>query len=549
MTYNLLSNLQFCGDIVNSTLPLLYYTHIPASVVALFVGFYVLYQTRTTTGYILFGLACVFSVWSCLNLLIWLTYDQNTLMITVWSAFGLMSGLLLLLTHWFAHTLITERPLPLWMAVIWGIAFVPIIVLTPTALNLSGVDIRNCVATENQFFTDYYYSLGCLAIILTLISAYLGLRANRGSSEARSSKLLVLVGSLLFIGGFVVTGVVASYLVDSGLIPDFGLEQYGVATMTIFMAILAYATVRYHAFNLKLLAAQALVFSLVILIAAEFLFVSSNLNRVLVGITLAFAGIFGYLLVRSVKTEVKQRELIEKQEQELEVINKQQENLLHFISHEVKGYLTESQAGFAAIIEGDFGVVPAKVKEVAEGALVGVRRGVSTVMEILDASNLKKGTMAFAKKPFDMKHTTLDVLKELKPAADEKHLTIEAHITDGQYMLWGDEEKIHRHVIQNLIDNAIKYTPAGTIEVSLTDGDKKIRFSVKDSGVGISQEDMSHLFTEGGHGKDSIKVNVHSTGYGLYIAKQIVDVHKGKIWAETSGVGKGSKFIVEFPAS
>ena len=69
------------------------------------------------------------------------------------------------------------------------------------------------------------------------------------------------------------------------------------------------------------------------------------------------------------------------------------------------------------------------------------------------------------------------------------------------------------------------------------------------AGVGISNEDKPHLFTEGGRGKESLKVNVHSTGYGLYIAKQIVETHKGRIWAESDGAGKGSAFFVELPVS
>ena len=68
-------------------------------------------------------------------------------------------------------------------------------------------------------------------------------------------------------------------------------------------------------------------------------------------------------------------------------------------------------------------------------------------------------------------------------------------------------------------------------------------------GVGITPEDMQRLFTEGGHGKDSLKINVHSTGYGLYIAKSIVVAHGGKIWAESAGAGKGSRFVVELPAA
>ena len=77
----------------------------------------------------------------------------------------------------------------------------------------------------------------------------------------------------------------------------------------------------------------------------------------------------------------------------------------------------------------------------------------------------------------------------------------------------------------------------------------EIRFEVKDSGVGITPEDMKNLFTEGGHGKDSIKINVHSTGYGLFIAKEVVEAEGGKIWAESEGAGKGSRFVVELPAT
>ena len=58
---------------------------------------------------------------------------------------------------------------------------------------------------------------------------------------------------------------------------------------------------------------------------------------------------------------------------------------------------------------------------------------------------------------------------------------------------------------------------------------------------------MAHLFTEGGHGKESQKINTESTGFGLYIVKNIIDAHKGKVWAESEGAGKGSRFFVELP--
>ena len=183
----------------------------------------------------------------------------------------------------------------------------------------------------------------------------------------------------------------------------------------------------------------------------------------------------------------------------------------------------------------------------AGDALKCVRRGVRTVMEILDASNFKKGTVSYEKKKFDFRQAIRDVVTELGPEAAGRGLTIELAIGEGRFDFEGDEEKLQRHVIRNLIDNAIKYTPKGAVKVSLTDG-KTIRFAVKDSGIGITPEDMKQLFTEGGHGKESIKVNVHSTGYGLYIAKKIVEAHGGKIWAESEGQDRGSSFIIEFPA-
>lgn len=234
---------------------------------------------------------------------------------------------------------------------------------------------------------------------------------------------------------------------------------------------------------------------------------------------------------------------------ELELANREQESLLHFISHEVKGYLTESQAGFASIVEGDFDAVPPQVKTMATSALASVRRGVATVMDILNASNLKKGLVLYAKKSFDFKAAVLTAIEELKPAAEEKHLSFDIAIREGSFMTTGDEHKLKQHTIRNLIDNAIKYTPKGVICIELARTDGHFRFSVQDNGVGITPEDMARLFTEGGHGKDSLKTNVHSTGYGLYIAKKVVEAHGGKIWAESKGGGQGARFIVELPAA
>jgi signal transduction histidine kinase len=298
---------------------------------------------------------------------------------------------------------------------------------------------------------------------------------------------------------------------------------------------------------MRAIAAQAFLLLLCIALGVRF-FLSVNVQEYILNGSLFAAGVvLGIFFVRSIHAELRQRELIEQQEQELEVANRQQESLLHFISHEIKGYLTKNEAAFAAVASGDFGEVSGDLKQMSENALSDTRKGVDTVMDILDASNLKKGTVAYKKESFDLCATVAQIVSELKPAAKEKNIALSVRCSPEPLMMEGDEDKIRRHVIRNVIDNAIKYTPQGRIDITLAREDGKAVLTSVDTGVGITPEDMKRLFTEGGHGAESIKVNVHSTGYGLYIAKQIAEAHGGTIRAESEGKGKGSRFIIELP--
>jgi signal transduction histidine kinase len=237
--------------------------------------------------------------------------------------------------------------------------------------------------------------------------------------------------------------------------------------------------------------------------------------------------------------------------QELELTNQRQESLIHFIGHEVKGFLTKDMGAFAALSEGDFGPLPDGMKPFVESALANAREGAASVMDILQASNLKKGTVSYKKEPFDLKALVEERFGKLKELAEQKGLKFNLSVDAAgePYTMTGDHNQLGEHVLRNIIENSINYTPSGTIDVSLTKQGDKFVFAVKDTGVGISDEDRKHLFTEGGKGKDSLKVNTRSTGYVLFIAKSIVEAHGGTIRAGSDGAGKGAQFVVELPAA
>ncbi|MDE2173437.1 MAG: HAMP domain-containing histidine kinase, partial [Patescibacteria group bacterium] len=224
---------------------------------------------------------------------------------------------------------------------------------------------------------------------------------------------------------------------------------------------------------------------------------------------------------------------------------------IHFIGHEVKGFLAKDAGVFATLSEGDLGALPDAVRPFVDRALAQSREGVTAVTDILKASNQKKGTTEYKKEQFNFKQLVADEVEKARPSAEEKGLTLSfvADDADAPYDFVGDRGEIGDHVLRNLIDNAINYTPSGFIAISLKREGGKIIFAVKDSGVGITEEDKKQLFTEGGHGKDSQRVNTHSTGYGLFIAKNIVTAHGGTVRAKSEGAGKGSTFVVEFPIS
>ncbi|OYV83068.1 MAG: hypothetical protein B7W96_00810 [Parcubacteria group bacterium 37-58-5] len=301
---------------------------------------------------------------------------------------------------------------------------------------------------------------------------------------------------------------------------------------------------------MKVIATDFIVFALWLFVFIRMLLAEAATEQLINGGLLFVLLIVGTLLIRSVDREVEQRERIEKLAQELAETNERQTTLMHFVTHEVKGYLAKDEGAFAALADGDFGALPEPLKPFVAQALAQTRLGVNSVLNILKASNLKTGTTAYKKEPFDLAELAANSVEKLKAAAEGKGLALTLAVDQGgaPYTVTGDKAEIGDHVLRNLIDNAINYTPSGSIAVSLKKQDGRIVFAVKDTGIGITDDDKKRLFTEGGHGKDSITVNVHSTGYGLFIAKSIVEAHGGTIRAESEGEGKGSVFIIELPS-
>lgn len=303
----------------------------------------------------------------------------------------------------------------------------------------------------------------------------------------------------------------------------------------------AYATVRYKLLEAKALVVESLVFILLLLTLFELLTSQTTLQIILRVILFSSFFLIGIFLVKAVLREVSLRE-------ELQVANEGQENLIHIMNHQIKGYLGKARSIFAELqAEPEYCASEDAKPMLAEG-LKSTSEGVDFIQQVLNSSNAQKGTITYNMKPFDFRKLVEVTTEEQKRLAEEKHLALELHIADGKYEVNGDELQL-KEAVRNLIDNSLRYTQKGSVRVEVVPESGRITLKVVDTGVGIAPEDMAKLFTKGGKGKDSLKYNVNSTGYGLAFVKSVIEAHKGKVWAESAGTGKGSVFHMELPVA
>ncbi len=542
-------HVQYCFDYLVNQIPmgLLLYSHVPTALIALSFGAFVLYKSRSLTGLLFFLVCMTFTLWSLFDLSAWFSFLGTSNMMFSWSLLDFVAVAMFFFSYYFLYSFLLKQDLPMWQKLGAVLIMLPTATVAFLGWNLTAYNANWCEALEDSSLTIFTYYAEAIFLAATLILVISQARAAK-NTESRSQVLLAGGGVLLFLGFFFsATFWVSNLATDATVEYAYNYLIYGLFGMPVFLAFVAYLIVRYKAFNLKIFGTQALVIALLALVGSQFAFVETFVSRILVSVTLIIAAGFGYILIRSVKLEILHREEIEKLAQTLDETNGRQETLIHFIGHEVKGFLTKDSGAFAALLDGDFGTIPDTAKPLVEQALASSRNGADSVATILKASNLKKGTVAYEKKPFDMKELVTAAVERAKSMATQKSLSLVLNVGEGDYKTVGDGPQINDHVLRNLIENAINYTPSGKVEVSLSRKANRIVFAVKDSGVGITEADKKRLFTEGGHGENSQKVNAHSTGYGLFIAKQITEAHAGTIRADSEGEGKGSTFTAEFP--
>lgn len=426
------------------------------------------------------------------------------------------------------------------------IPILPIIALLPSILNMASFDLAECQSINGVLWI-YIYLVELYSIIFVGYLTFIYYR--RAKILNKKQNLFFGIAALVLLGIFVATNIIG----DATFIYEFNL--LGPLGMLVFISILGYLIVEFKLFNIRVIGAQALVFGLLALIFSLLFIVRIEYVRIVTAITLILGIVLGIVLVRGVKREVSQRERIEKLADDLKKANirlteldRQKSEFVSFATHQLRSPLAAMKGYASLILEGDMGILPSEAKDAVGRIYDSTNTLTSIVDDYLNITRIELGSMKYAFETIDLKVLVEDVIAEVKPNIDKSPIkfTFEAENSGTDYRITADRDKL-KQVIANLIDNSLKYTPSGSVSVSLgVDRTKhKFVFNVKDTGIGIAQETMPHLFNKWSRAKNANKTNIKGTGLGLFVAREILTAHHGSIRAESPGEGEGSTFIVE----
>ena len=218
------------------------------------------------------------------------------------------------------------------------------------------------------------------------------------------------------------------------------------------------------------------------------------------------------------------------------------------VSHELRTPLTSIKASIDLINMGVVGELPAKMVTVMQNAGKNSKRLADLINDLLDVQKFESDEVKFNFAPVNTRHLVQEAIEANQGYADKLGIAMEARFPDTDAFIDADNERLMQ-VMANLLSNALKFSRKGSkVEIFVEASERRVRISVKDHGVGISNEARSLVFGRFTQVDSSDQRKVGGTGLGMHISKQIVDRHDGVI-DFSSDVGKGSTFFVEFAES
>ena len=256
------------------------------------------------------------------------------------------------------------------------------------------------------------------------------------------------------------------------------------------------------------------------------------------------------LLITRDITERKKAENVKIEEyKKLEELSQIKSESIMKASHELKTPLSSVYAASQLLLKNFKEQLGEEVLSFIEIIYRGSQKLRYLIENMLDASRLESDELKLNLRDENLVEILNDCISDLKHWADKRKVNVKADLPN-QFILEVDRIRIEQLII-NILSNAIKFTPPnGNVIIELNDSEKYVEISIRDTGIGLTKKEKEKLFQKFGKiervGKQ-LDIETEGTGLGLYISKEIVELHKGKILVKSPGRNKGSTFLIRLP--
>lgn len=520
---------------------LLYYSYIPIILLALILSALILVNDRknslsvpliATLSFYVLWIANIFIQWIGVYH-IWIYHAWQA---TLFFEAGIF------LSSVFLFVNLTTRSSSKIIKIAFSILYTTPVLFLFSDWNIAAYDSVLCQGTLGPIW-KYLYIVELSTIIFFVISSWFAIKANK----IRKPIFYLSLSLASFLGLFSLSNIVGE------LFGYYQINLFGSLGFLAFIVALAYLIIHFGIFKLKFFVPELLSYGMILLVSSLLFINDVYLIKIAIEASSLFLVWLARELLLSVKREAiaqeKLKELankLEKNNVELSHLNKLKTEFVSLASHQLRSPLTAIKGYVSMLLEGDFGALTKNQTEAADRVFQSTEHLIQVVEDLLNVSKIEQGGMQYTIQLFDLKRDLLELVNEMQIIAQKRGLVLSFDFDPNHsYAIKGDREKL-RQVFLNLIDNAIKYTKEGSVSVHLkrSPDEKKVLFSVVDTGVGIDPLNIPKLFEKFGRGEAG-KMNTGGSGLGLYLAKEIVGVHGGTVSIASLGLGKGSTFTVE----
>ncbi len=368
------------------------------------------------------------------------------------------------------------------------------------------------------------------------------------AKAARVSKGVVKVQVSYVFFGTLLTAVIS--MTSNLILPtlEYVKANWVGPVSTIIMAtFIAYAILRYHLMNIRVILTELLVGSIAFVLLSQVLTAQNNVEYVWKGLLLIAFIFLGFLLIKSVFKEIERRKELERLYQQVNALSKMKSEFLSIVSHQLRTPLTAMKGYISMMKEATYGKPPERMEKPLQNIYASSDRLIRLVNNLLKVTAIESGKIEMNPQKASLEEIITSLVDEMEHEAADKKLYLKFE-KPGKSLpeMMIDKDEI-RQAILNIIDNAIKYTNSGGVTVKTEAVGKKVRIAVTDTGEGMAEKEIESIFESFSRGPTGTRFWAEGSGLGLYTAKKFAEMHGGKVWAESGGKGKGSTFYIELP--